>query len=290
MDWDDLRIMLAVARNRSLSAAARELGVRQSTMSRRLSAIEQRAGARLLTRTPAGYVLTTLGEAVRGHAERMEAEAIAAERQVQGRDVALSGVVRVTAVEVIANLLLPGAVATLHARYPGITVDVLTEMRALSLSRREADIAIRMTRFEGAELYARRIARLASALYAAPAYLAQHSWPDGEQAAITVLDDQAHLPEARWLKQMLPQARIALRANSRDAQWHAAIAGIGIACLPRYLGDAAPGLVRLDTAPGPAREVWLGVHADLRHMPRVRAVIEAIDAELARQRPRFDPA
>ncbi|WP_214647741.1 LysR family transcriptional regulator [Novosphingobium aerophilum] len=93
MDWDDVRSFLAIARARSLSGAARELGVRQSTMSRRLEALELRAGARLLQRTPRGYELTPLGEAVLGNAERMEAEAIAVERLVQGRDVALSGVV-----------------------------------------------------------------------------------------------------------------------------------------------------------------------------------------------------
>jgi DNA-binding transcriptional LysR family regulator len=107
MDWDDVRSFLAIARTRSLSGAARELGVRQSTMSRRLEAMEARNGARLLQRTTSGYELTALGEAVLGNAERMEAEAIAVERMVQGRDVALSGVVRLTTVEVIANLCCP---------------------------------------------------------------------------------------------------------------------------------------------------------------------------------------
>ncbi|WP_206239093.1 LysR family transcriptional regulator [Novosphingobium terrae] len=286
MDWEDVRSFLAIARMRTLSGAARSLGVRQSTMSRRLSALEQRAGARLLQKTPAGYELTGLGEAVLGNAERMEAEAIAVERMVQGRDVALSGVVRVTTVDIMASRLMPGTITRLQARYPGISVDVLADIRSLSLSRREADLAIRMVPFEGRELVARRMGRASGALYASGPYLAQHgrdlSSPD--HSVITLLEDQAHMPEARWLAQMVPHARVAMRSNSRETQGGAAAAGLGLACLPCYLGDGLPGLEKLKEAGGPPpREVWLGVHPDLRHMPRIRAVIDALDAEFAAQ-------
>jgi len=292
MDWDDLRSFLEIARARTLSGAARALGLRQSTMSRRLAALEARAGARLLTRTPSGYALTALGEAVLGNAERMEAEAIAIERAVQGRDVALSGLVRVTTVDVMASRLLPPAIAALQARYPAISVDVLTEGRSLSLSRREADIAIRMTRFEGNELFTRRLGLAGNALYAAPSYLAAHGaqLTGGHHAIITVLEDQTHMPESAWLAQMVPGARVALRSNSRETQMQAAIAGLGVACLGRYQGDSAAGLVRLDSPPAPTREIWLGVHADLRQMPRIRAMIEVIDAQFAAQRHLLDPA
>lgn len=288
MDWDDVRSFLAIARARSLSGAARDLGVTQSTMSRRLEALEARAGARLLQRTPRGYDLTPLGEAVLGNAERMEAEAIAVERLVQGRDVALSGIVRLTTVEMIASGVVPQATAALQARYPGITLDVLSETRSLSLSKREADIAIRMVRFEGNELVSRRMALAATALYASEAYVAGRgsNLSDGDHAMVTVLEDQAHLPEARWLEARAPRARAALRSNSRDAQLAAMRAGLGIACLPCFLAEGLPGVVRLE-GDGPVREVWLGVHADLRHMPRVRAVIDALDEEFAAARGRF---
>jgi DNA-binding transcriptional LysR family regulator len=149
-------------------------------MSRRLEAMEARNGARLLQRTTSGYELTALGEAVLGNAERMEAEAIAVERMVQGRDVALSGVVRLTTVEVIANLLLPRAVVALQARYPAITLDVLTESRSLNLTKREADIAIRMTRFDSQDLITRRMGTAASALYASPG-LSGDAWSGFER-------------------------------------------------------------------------------------------------------------
>lgn len=295
MDWEDVRSFLAIARARTLSGAARELGVRQSTMSRRLEALETRAGARLLQRTASGYELTPLGEAVLGNAERMEAEAITVERIVQGRDVALSGTVRVTTVDLVAEMLLPDAIAALQALYPRIVIDVLSDPRSYNLSRREADIAIRMTRFKGNQLVSRRVATAASGLYASAAYVEAHGGLDGApqggggsgsgagHAVITVLEDQANIAEARWLVEQVPQARVALRSNSRSAQAAAARAGLGIVCLPCMMAEAMPGLVRLSgQAAGPSREIWLGVHEDLRHMPRIRAVIDALNAMFAR--------
>ena len=288
MDWDDVRSFLAIARARTLSGAARDLGVRQSTMSRRLEAMEARAGARLVQRTPRGYELTALGEAVLGNAERMEAEAIAVERLVQGRDVTLSGVVRLTTVEAVAERIVPAALARLQARYPGITVDLMSDPRSYNLSRREADIAIRMTRFEGNELVSRRLAVAAMALYASAGYLDRHGgWPapvgmETAHSLVTVLEDQQHLPEARWLADRLPKAQQAVRTNNRSGQLAAVEAGLGIACLPCFLADGRPGVVRL-TEPGdaPTREIWLGVHEDLRHMPRIRAVIDALELAFA---------
>ncbi|MDE1915166.1 MAG: LysR family transcriptional regulator [Sphingomonadales bacterium] len=285
MDWDDVRSFLAIARMRTLSGAARSLGVRQSTMSRRLEALEARAGARLLQRTPTGYELTALGEAVLGNAERMEAEAIAVERMVQGRDVELSGVVRVTTVDVIASRFMPAVIARLQARYPGITVDVMSERRSLSLSRREADLAIRMVPFEGRELVARRMATAGSAIYASTDYIARHgrdlSAPG--HVMLTVLEDQGHMPEVKWLTQCLPHARVAMRCNSFEALAGAAMAGLGVTVLPCYLGDWMGRMERLHSEGSPRREIWLGVHPDLRHMPRIRAVIEALEAEFAAQ-------
>lgn len=287
MEWDDVRNFLAIARARSLSGAARDLGVRQSTMSRRLDALEKSAGARLLQRTSRGYELTPIGEAVLGNAERMEAEAISVERLVQGRDVALSGTVRLTTVELIGERILPEAIGALHERYPGISVHVLTDPRSLNLSRREADLAIRMAAFQGNELVSRRIGTVGNALYASEDYLARHGDPTaggGGHAIVTVLEDQMHLPEPRWLAAKVPDARIAVCSNSRNVQLAAVRAGLGAGCLPCVMGDAS-GLRRIAAAgPGPARDAWLGVHADLRHMPRIRAVIDALDEVFARRK------
>ncbi len=287
MEWDDLHSFLAIARAGSLSGAARELGVRQSTMSRRLAALELRAGARLLHKTPSGYTLSALGETVLGNAERMEAEAIAIDRAVAGRDVALSGLLRITTVDTLAYRLLPPAVARLRRQHPGISVEIIAGSRALSLSRREADIALRMTRFEGNEIVARKVGEIPGGLYASVAYLERAGAPNADgtgHAIIATLEDQAHLPESRWLAARLPRAQVALRSNDREVHLGAARAGIGIAVMSHYLAGVAPELVELPVAePLPDLNIWLGMHQDMRTTPRIRACVEAIDAELKLQ-------
>ncbi len=283
LDWDNLRTFLLVARHGTLSAAARALGVHQPTMGRRLAALESRAGARLLQKTPHGYILTPAGEAILGNVERIEAEALAAERHVSGHDIRLEGQVRVTSVESIAAEILVPILADLSARHPGIEVELVADTRNLSLTRREADVAIRMARIDQHDLAIRRIGTVAFGLYASPGYLERHGPPDfaaggAGQGLILTHDELLGLPEMTWLRTALPLAAPALRANTRYVQREAARVGIGLACLARYLGDAG-GLTRLaPPTPPPPREMWLAVHADIRHMPRIRAVTEALAA------------
>lgn len=281
MDWDDLRTFLAIARHGSLSGAARALGVTQPTMGRRLSAMEQRTGARLLQRLPGGYALTPLGESVLGNAERIEMEALAAERVITGRDVALAGTVRLTTVDTLAARIVAPALAALQRRHPGIIVELVPDTRTLSLSKREADIAIRLSRFEGHDVVARKVGAIALGLYASPEW---QDRSDDDVRLVTVLDDQAHLPEAVWLREIFPKATIAFRSNSREVQLWAAKSGAGIATIACYRADAEPGLVRLrPEIPALTRDVWLGVHGDMRHMPRIRVVMDAIITALAQQ-------
>lgn len=275
MDWDDLRTFLAIARHGTLSAAARTLGVTQPTMGRRLAAMEARNGARLLQRLPGRYALTALGESVLGNAERIEAEVLAAERTITGRDVGLEGLVRLTTVDTLAARIVAPAIAALQSRHPGIMVELVPDTRSLSLSRREADIALRMSRFEGHEVAARRVGAMAMGLYATPDW--QDRIAEGDVRLVTVLDDQAYLPEAAWLRETFPEGVIGFRSNSREVQLWATKSGAGIGALARYRADAEPGLVRLCTnMPGLVRDIWLGVHVDMRHMPRVRAVMDAV--------------
>ncbi len=288
MDWDDLQLFLAIARHGTLSAAARALGVTQPTRGRRLAAMETKTGARLLQRLPGGYALTALGESVLGHAERIEAEALAAERTIRGRDVALAGLVRLTTIDVLAARFLTPALAALQRKHPGLTVELAPDTRALSLSRREADIAVRLTRFDSHEVFARRVGSFAMGLYVARDLEAQAE--AGQVKLITVLDDQAHLPESKWLRQCYPEAETAFRSNSRDVMLWAAKCGAGIAALPRCMADAEPDLVRLHRSVPPLeRDIWLGVHGDMRHMPRVRAVIDAVTETLTRNATTLNP-
>ncbi len=284
LDWDDLRHFLAITRHRTLSAAARALHVRQSTMGRRLDALQRRAGAILLQKTPGGYALTAAGESVLVHAERMEAEALAAERAVTGRDVRLAGLVRLTTVETLLVEVLTPILAEFCDRYPDITLEVLVDRRVLSLSRREADVALRLVRPEGHELVARRVGILGYALYASDAYLARHGMPDPTSGcpghrAILADEELLAVPSVAWAARVMREAAVALRTNSFHGQAAAAAAGIGLVCLPHLLARHY-NLARVQTPEAPSHDLWLVVHEDTRHTLRIRALTDALTAGL----------
>lgn len=288
LDWDDLRSFLAIARHRTLSGAARALGVQQSTMGRRLDALEERAGVVLLQKTPSGYVLTEAGEAVLGHVERIEQETLAIERTVTGRDVRLEGTVRLTATETMAVDILPPILAAFLARFPGITLELVADSRALSLSKREADVALRMARPEGHELVVRKVGEIGYGVYASRTYLERLGTPDLAAGApghrmVVGLEEGMGIADMAWMARTLSEAFVALRTNSRYAHAAAAQAGMGVAGLAHYLA-AGRDLVRLDAEIRPPnREVWLAVHEDTRHTPRIRALMEALTMGLREQ-------
>jgi DNA-binding transcriptional LysR family regulator len=286
VNWEDLKAFLAIARDGNLSAAGRTMKVSQTTMGRRLALMERRLGAKLLQRTPSGFVLTPSGEHILANVERMEAEALAAERAVSGRDVRLEGLVRITTVESFGARILAPALVPLHLKHPKIVLEVITGSGSLSLARREADIAVRLAPFTEQEAVAQRIGEMAYGLYASPAYLAQYGEPDWSRDAeghhvIALRDDLAALPEAQWLREAAAMASECIRSSSRGIQLSTCAAGLGLACLPRFFADPEPGLVRLKppTSP-PTRGIWLGVHRDLRHTPRVRAVVNLLAEEI----------
>jgi DNA-binding transcriptional LysR family regulator len=286
LDWDDLRFFLAIARTGSLTAAARDLRVTQSTVGRRLASLEASLGARLLHRTPEGYVLTLAGEAILGQAERVEAEALSVERAVGGRDAQLEGVVRVTAVETLASHVLAPCFCALQRRSPEIVLELLADVRHLSLAMREADIAVRLSRFEQHDLVARRVGGLAFGLYASPGYVERHGEPDFGAGCpghrlIAGLDGSEVPQVAGWLAEAAPRAIVAMRTDSPEAQLQAALGGVGMASLPRLRGDAEPERLRRLRPPTPPPlvvDIWLAVHKDNRRTPRIRLVTDAVAA------------
>ena len=285
MDWEDLRSFLAIAREGTLSAAARRLGVQQSTMGRRLAALEAAAGVRLFERTPRGLHLTAAGAAARNEVQRMEDAALAAERAVSGRDVRLEGLVRLTTVsDFLPSVLMP-ALADLAMRYPGILVELIADDRTFSLAAREADLAIRLARPRGQSLRGRRIGELSFGLYASLEYLAAHDAPtlpghQGEGHRIILSRDETGVyAEIDALAAMAPKAAVALRTDGRANQLAAAQAGLGIAVLAHHVAVGS-GLIQLEAPPLPTREIWLVRHKDTRHVPRIRAVAEVLVAKM----------
>jgi DNA-binding transcriptional LysR family regulator len=286
LDWDDLKTFLAIARHGTLSAAARAMKVSQTTMGRRLEHLHGRAGATLLERTPGGFRLTPTGASILADVERMEEASLALERTIAGDDRCLQGLVRVTTVESLAALVLTPGLAALQADHPGIVVELITDNRSLSLARREADIAVRLGRFDAHETVVRKIGEMAFAVYGAPDYLDRHGQPDWVSGAmghriVRVQDDLLQTPDARWFADHTQRAEPALLANSREVQLRAVAAGLGLGHLPCYLAASYPGLIRLDAGPAVVREIWMGVHRDTRHAPRILAVQGALVAAVA---------
>ncbi len=275
LDWDDLRVFLELARVGSLSAAARSLGLSHATVGRRLASLEDTLGHPLVERRVDGYVLTPDGAAVRDLADGMDERALAILRR-GGREDGLAGTVRLTMTQALADLFVAFRLGPLRVRHPGLDLEVVVDNRSLSLARREADIAIRLARPQSGELFARKLATIGYALYAAPGA------PD-----VLIANDEslADLPESVWLSRHHPGKRIAFRSNSVQTQLAAARAGFGVALLPRWLAGGDAGLQRLPSAvPTPTREVWLAVHRDLKDVPRVRAVIDHVTAVFEAER------
>ena len=295
MNWDDLRFFLAVARTRSLSAAARGLGVTQPTVGRRIAAFERELGAKLFVASRVGQDLSATGRDLLVHAERMELEALAAERASAGRDLGMCGTVSVTASEWLVGAVLAPLIGPLTAQYPELELELVAEARHLNLMRREVDIALRPSRFEDDDVVQRKLGVIAFGLYASEAYLARFGLPDFASNCeghrlIAMSPTLTKIPDLEWLPPLTGKAKIAIRSNGREAMATLASAGIGMACLPRLIGDRVPRLrlLRVPT-PAPERPLWLGVHREVRSLPRVRATVKFLSQAIERIQPALAP-
>jgi len=284
MNWDDARVFLAVCRESTLRGAARVLGVDQATVGRRITALEKSLSATLFLRTSEGYALTAVGEAAMAAVEKMERSALELERQIQGLDDRLSGLVRVSTTDSMAIDFLIPAIARLHQQHPDVRVQLDASTQILSLAKREADIAVRNTRPDNPDLIARRIARWPVGLFASQAYVDAHGVP-APGAAFEGHDLVVFQPYLQNQKDMtlvsepITRGRIVSSLSSGLLVRRSIAAGIGLGEIPVYMGER-DGLVRVwpeRTRPLPY-DVWLVTHADLRHTARVRAVIDEIVA------------
>ncbi len=295
LDWENLKSFLAVAREGNLAAAAKRLGVNQTTMGRRLDALHLAAGAVLLNRTPSGFILTGAGERVLKHIERMESEALATERALSGQDGRLGGLVRVTAVASVATRLITPLIAGLQREHPEIAIELIVDARSLSLARREADIAVRLAPFSQNEAVVRKVGSISVGVFASERYLRDHGVPDWSNGAadhrmIAAQADAVDFPEVRWFNGLAFAAKSSFITNSREAQLSACADGVGLACLPDYMTAGVVSLRALSASSrAPSRGVWLGVHPDMRKTPRVRAILNALATGIQRNAARLAP-
>jgi DNA-binding transcriptional LysR family regulator len=294
-DWNELRLLLAVSRNGGLTGAAQALGIDHSTAFRRLAAIESRLGQPLFERLPGGvYEPTAVAERMIAAAERMEDEALALARDIAGRDPRLTGELRVTSSETLAHRILMPHLAAFRRAHPGIVIELTIENRVLSLTRREADVALRPVRPKEGDLWGRKVAHVAWTVYGADDYLKSRGGvaKPADLAAHALIGWEAAvgINSAEWLAAAAPASAVVYRTNSLINQLAATKAGIGLAVLPCYLGDPEPTLVRALSKPVPelARELWIVTHNDLRRTARVRAFFDVVGEGLASERALFE--
>jgi len=280
IDWDDLRVFLAVGRRGTLAKAASALGINATTVGRRLEKLEETAGARLFDRTPDGYALTSAGRDLLPRAERMEAEALALERAVRGADQREAGTVRLSVTEMLGTRFIAPHLPRLRSRHPEIILDLSCTSRAVSLARREADIALRLSEPKEDNLVVKRLSQIDLGLYASRRYLEARGTPKAPvrrlngHDVLMFADARPFALENDWFSSLLGDARVAMRSDSVSSIMSAAVGGLGIALIPRVVADAEPSLVHIPTRDAPEpRIVWQAVHRDLARSARVRAVL-----------------
>jgi len=290
-DWNDLRYLLAIAREGSTLAAAKALGVSQPTVQRRLAALEERIGRALVEHHPTGYRLTELGKALFPHAIDVERSVEAFQRQVISAGEELTGTLRVTCPEGMASRLLAPVIEAFREKHPELRVDLIMTDRRLDLAKGEAEVALRMHEPGEESLVARRIADSPWAIFASKSYIRRHGRPErpedlNHHAIVEFAGELASNHAALWLKSVAPNATIAVRGNSMLGVVAAVRSGAGLAPLPMLLGAAEDGLEPVLTSiPEIDSKLYLVMHADLQHRPRVRAFCDFVIAEFARLRP-----
>lgn len=291
-EWSDLRYFLAVAREGSTLAAARALGVNQSTVHRRLAELERRIGHRLVVRHPSGYRLTEFGETLLPAAERVEADFDVFENQVRAHGDALVGTIRLTCPEPLVSRLAGSPFLELfHEHHPGLRVEFVMSDRYLDLGKGEADVALRSGESDDEALVGRRIADSVWAVYASRSYVQHRGRPDGvddlRHHALVGFDGMlANHRAAKWLQSVAPDAEVAARNNSVLGVLQAVKSGVGIAPLPTTIADMEADLIQvLPPVPDLQRGWYLLTRADLRQTPRIRSFFDFTIAHLDLVRP-----
>ena len=281
MHWDDLRYVLAVARAGSALRAAAALGVNQTTVLRRLDALETALGVPLFERSTSGQVLTRAGHLVAESAERMEEQARGLESALAAQRRTVTGSVRFTTSEVLAGRLVTPCMRAFRALYPGIPVELITSDERLDIAHGEADVALRAAaRPEGAGIVAQRMPDLDWTIYCSRAYASDRGLPDSRDALrghdlVGLEGRMGQLPGARWLSDASPDAAVPVRSNSFVSLVSNLKAGLGLGALPTIIGDAEPELVRCLPPPPELRaELWLIVREELKGEPHVRAFVD----------------
>ncbi|HEY0290616.1 MAG TPA: LysR family transcriptional regulator [Pseudomonas sp.] len=275
MNWEDLQFFLTIARSGSLSGAARVLGVNQATVSRRLASLEAQLNVRLVDRLARESRLTLIGQQILLDALDIEAKSFAIERKCLTSSTAVRAKVSITAPPILARHFLAPNIAKLARLYPQVQLTILSESHVASLSRLEADLALRLSPpIEDTDII-KKVGQMRFALYAGQDYPYAHD--EQQWAFVGYTDRQADFAHKRWLYDVIGSRRVACELSELSHQYEAACTGIGVAGLPCFIGDPDPRLTRLEShLPMLNLDIWVAMHPDSRNDPVVRHTSQTI--------------
>ncbi len=286
-EWSDLALFLAVARAGRLTAAARRLQIDHSTLSRRVASLETALHTKLFDRRQTGYVLTQQGEKLLGIVESVETSTTRIAKEIGGANLSASGSVRIGAPDGFGSFFLAPRIGRLLDTHPGLEIQLVANPRTFSLSKREADIAIGLSRPRGGKLHARKLVDFELGLYASKDYQARTPLEDLSQLPhhriITYIQDLIFAPELDYLEEVGVQLNATFQASNPITQQNATRAGCGIGILACFMADPDPSLVRLLRAEfSLIRTLWLIVPSEIRELSRVRVTADFIVEEVGR--------
>ncbi len=274
IDWDDLRHFLALAQAGTFLGAARQIGVEHATISRRIAALEKDLGRKLVDRRGRRIVLTDDGEQIARHAALVAQQMAVIEQLGRASATEMRGHVRISAPPALSSVLLAKPIAAIRREHPGIEITLVGEKRLASLNRREADIAVRMSRPEDGDYAITKVGEMAFHLYASKAYL--ETVPEAQWTFIGYDEGMNASPQQLRLFELAAGRPIAIRSSVLEFQAAAARLGGGVVLLPDFAVSDADDLQRIEDENPLRREVWLVVHAEIKDVPAIRVLMEAL--------------
>jgi len=286
-DWNDLRYFLELSRQGKLVRAAVRLHVDHTTVSRRIATLEKQLDVRLFDKSPSGYQLTDAGLRLLPLAEQIETRSNQLYQEIAGKDARLGGTVRVATPEALGSQVIARHVADFCREHPDIEIELVAETRRMSLSKREADIAISFSRPESGRLIAWKLCDYRLRLYATRDYLASHSPITcvedlSQHGFVSYIEDLIEMPELRFFDNTIKNARVVFRSTNVSAQTNAILDGIGLGMVHCFMAQRESSLqVVLAEEISVERTYWLVVHEDLRHVARVDAVCKFLTGILS---------
>lgn len=276
LNWNDVRVFVAVADAGSLGAAGRNLGLDPTTLGRRLRRLEAHLEATLFERTRNGQELTEAGEALLAKARAMALAAGEIDATLS-QQAGLSGTLRISVSEGFGSLFLTDYLAQFVSAHPALAVELVANSGFLSPSKREADIAVMLSRPKAGPVICRKLAEYRLMLYASEAYLARAGTPQAPanlaegHTLVSYVPDLIYAPELDYLGEIQPGLTAQLRSSSINAQARLIANGAGAGVLPCFIGDAIPGLRRVCTSFAIRRNFWIVTHRDTHKLARIEA-------------------